>query len=179
MDFPLPTCLACPAYLLFEARYAVKQNGVLMKPGERYCLFKKRAVRFRSNDPKSLPPSWCPKRKSPCEVRVYGFKSTEDWYLHEMLCRDLGKEIQPEGWRYYVYSEFPLDMTPRKFWELQKVESLCRLLPSIVSEHWVIEIDDGLKPVYFYKKKNCLEVLQHFDAECAKKNEYEITEDDI
>ena len=172
-EIPIPTCLACPAYLLFEARYAVKQNGVLMKLGERYCLFKKRAVRFRSNDPKSLPPSWCPKRKSPCEVRVYGFKSTEDWYLHEMLCRDLGKERQPLAHNYCVEEELTTDLTPKQFWDGQKDHFLSELLPATVLSHWVIEIDDGLKPVCFYKTENGLVIAPTFDTAKARVNKKE------
>ena len=169
----LPTCVGCPHYLCFEERLPKKQYGVLMKPGERYCLGQKRAMHFKPKDPKRRPPAWCPKRKSPCEVRIYAFKSTEDWYLHEMLCRDLGKDLMPEASRYYVEQELTIDMTPKQFWESLEEKLLSELLPITVYEHSVIEIDDGIKPVCFYKAGDGLQIIPYFDTARAQANKQE------
>ena len=169
----LPTCMECPCYLLFDERFAIKRNGILMKPGERYCLGKKKAVRFTPKDPKKYPPSWCPKRKSPCEVRVYGFKSTRDWYLHERLCRDLGKELSPDASRYCVEQECTTELTPQRFWDGLEEKCVSELLPVTVYEHNVIEIDDGLKPVCFYKTETSLVIVPYFDTARARANRKE------
>ena len=108
----LPTCLSCNAHLLFDERLPKKQNGVLMKPGDRYCLGSKKPIRFGRKDPKIYPPKWCPKRKSSCEVRVYGFKSVQNWYLHDRLCRDLGRAISPNASDYCLEEECTTDLTP-------------------------------------------------------------------
>lgn len=169
----IPTCRDCPFNYLFAENMPRKQNGVLMKPGERYCLGKKKAIRFRAKGPKKYPPAWCPKRKSPCEVRVYGFKSVRDWYFHNRLCLDLGKDILPEASRYYVEQESKTELTPRRFWEALEEKSLSELLPVTVSKYEVIEIDDGLKPVCFYKTENNLVIAPHFDTARAKVNKKE------
>ena len=153
--------------------WAVKRNGVLMKPGERYCLGKKRAVRFSNQDPKKAVPAWCPKRKSPCELRIYGFKSTRDWLLHEMLCRDLKKDISPEAARYCVEQESFTEMTPKRFWDGLEEKLLSELLPVTVLTHWVIEIDDGIKPVCFYKTDSGLKITSCFDTAKARANKKE------
>ena len=172
-EVQLPTCLACPCHVLFVERYPIKQNGVLMKPGERYCLGKKKAVRFTAKDPKKYPPSWCPKRKSPCELRVYGFKSTQDWYLHDKLCRDLGKAISPQPSHYCVEHEGTTELTPRQFWEELEEHFISELLQVPVQTYWIVEIDDGLKPVCFYKTENGVEIVPFFDTAKARANRKE------
>ena len=169
----LPTCTDCPFYLHFGERIPRKQNGVLMKPGERYCLGRKKAIHFSAKDPKKYPPAWCPKRKSPCEVRVYGFKSTRDWYLHNMLCLDLGKDVLPEASRYCVEQESTTELTPKRFWEALEEKDLSEVLPVTVNEYWVLEIDDGLKSVCFYKTARGLRIAPLFDTERARANRKE------
>ena len=169
----LPTCAGCECFLLFDGRLLQKRNGALLRPGNRYCLGGKKAIPFKSGDPKKYPPAWCPKRKVPCEVRVYGFKSTRDWYLHNRLRSDLGKEALPEAFRYCLEGEFTTELTPKQFWEKRKEKSLSELLPVTVFDHWVIEIDDGLKPVCFYKTEKGLEIVPYFDTARARANRKE------
>ena len=169
----LPTCLDCPSYLFYSERWAAKQNGVLMKTGERYCLAKKKAVRFSKRDPKRNIPAWCPKRKSPCELRVYGFKSTRDWLLHEMLCRDLEQDLAPEASRYCVEQVGFTELTPKALWDGLENELLSELFPVTVLPHWVIEIDDGIKPICFYKTDGGLKIVPRFDTAKARANRKE------
>lgn len=96
------TCYECEKHLRYMESSPAKQMGVTMHMGERFCTGGKRARKFKRNDPKIYVPSWCPKRKLPSELRVYCFKSTEDWMQHERLCYDLGKEVSPEARRYAV-----------------------------------------------------------------------------
>lgn len=168
-----PTCLGCSCHMIFSERYPIKLNGILMKPGERYCLGKKKAVRFTARDPKMYPPAWCPKRKSPCEVRVYGFKSTRDWYLHDLLCRDLGMEISPQPSHYCVEYECTTELTPKRFWEELNHHFASELLPVTVQTHWIVEIDDGLKPVCFIKTEGGFETVPFFDTAKARANKKE------
>ena len=169
----LPTCMGCDGHLFYSERYAKKQNGVLMKPGERYCVYGKRARRFAKSDPKNYPPSWCPKRKTPSEVRVYGFKSSCDWILHERLCSDLHKEILPEAHRYAVEYELSADLTPKQFWDAVQEEPLSSVLPVSVLTHWVIEIDDGLYPTFFYKTSKGFQIVGFFNAAVARRESME------
>ena len=44
-----------------------------------------------------------------------------------------------------------------------------------VHRHYVVEIDDGISPAFFYKTKRGYELLALFDAETARKNKMEDT----
>ena len=169
----IPTCSGCSAYLLFGEHLPKNQYGVLLKPGERYCLGKKKAVHFSAKDPKVYPPKWCPKRKTPCEVRVYGFKSVRDWALHNALCRDLGRNISPSASIYCVEEECTTELTPKQFWDGLEEQLYSDLLPVRVYNHWIIEIDDGLKPVCFYKTEAGFEIAPFFDTARARENRKE------
>ena len=109
------TCYECEKHLRYMESSPAKQMGVTMHMGERFCTGGKRARKFKRNDPKIHVPSWCPKRKLPSELRVYCFKSTIDWMLHERLCYDLGKEISPEAHRYAVLYELHTPFSPMEF----------------------------------------------------------------
>ena len=111
-----PSCMGCKNELYYYERLPKRQQGVMMRPGERFCTYGKRARKFKPGDPKVKVPSWCPKQKTPCEVRVYEFKDSGAWYLYEMLCRDLRKEIDPSGHAYAVSHEGHADLTPKAFW---------------------------------------------------------------
>lgn len=172
----LPTCADCECQLYFEGRSPQRRNGVLMKPGERYCLGAKKAVRFTAKDPTRYPPTWCPRRKTPCELRIYGFKSIRDEYLHDLLCRDLGRSISPRASHYCVEAECTTELTPKRFWDSLKDHFLSELLPIQIHTHWIVEIDDGLKPVCFYKTEFGFEIAAFFDSARAREN---TKEDDI
>jgi len=169
----LPTCSGCPAHLLFDECLPQKQYGILMKPGVWYCLGGKKPIRFAPKDPKVYPPKWCPKRKCPCEVRVYSIKSIQEWYLHDRLCRDLGRDISPSASNYCVEKECFTELTPKQFWDSLENQFFSDLLPVEIRTHWVVEIDDGIKPVCFYKTKNGFEIAPFFDTARARKNRKE------
>ena len=64
--FPEPNCrYDCPFF---------KTSGTLLSE-TRYCMKAgRKGKRFRSKDPKSRPPAWCPRRITPPVCRIYGFK---------------------------------------------------------------------------------------------------------
>lgn len=165
-----PTCAGCPHDLYFGDSIPKKQYGVMMHCGEHFCTGGKRAHRFKRGDPKSRVPDWCPKRKTPCELRLYSFKDIHEWFLHTHLCSQLGKALQPSGFRYALKVETHTGLTPYEFWKrcaLEPCEELLGLEPQLYE---ILEIDDGLKPVFFYMTEGGLVVERFFDAARARKN---------
>lgn len=145
------TCYECEKHLRYMESSPAKQMGVTMHMGERFCTGGKRARKFKRNDPKIHVPSWCPKRKLPSELRVYCFKSTIDWMLHERLCYDLGKEISPEAHRYAVLYELHTPFSPMEFARRCNEEPDAETVGAAVHRHYVVEIDDGISPAFFYQ----------------------------
>lgn len=166
----LPMCTGCPHDLHYLDFVPRKQYGVMMRCGEHYCTGGKRARSFKKRDPKSRVPDWCPKRKHPCELRVYALKSTEDWFFHSMLEQDIGKGFGPSAHRYALRFEGTIQLTPQEFWKRCDQEPAAGLLPIPIQLYEVLELDDGLKPAFFYKDRTGFRLVSDFDAERARKN---------
>lgn len=163
-------CKDCPDYRHHVGALPLKQKGITMYAGDRYCLGGKRGRKFRSGDPKVYVPAWCPKQKSPRELRIYSFKSPQDWYFHEDECRRMGKDVLPSAFRYAVEFELHTDLTARDFWKGLKENTAACLLGAVVHRHHVVEIDDGLRPVFFYCTEGGFQILPLFNAEVARQN---------
>lgn len=125
----------------------------------RYCKGfpkKRKPKRFSRSAPMFKPPKWCPRRISPPVCRVYGFVSEESEFTDWLMNRnqyDSGNEpcISPTASRYKLRLETAPNMTARQFFEVARLEGVHRILPEAsVAPGEVIEIDDGLKPYYFY-----------------------------
>ena len=170
------TCYECEKHLRYMESNPTKQMGVTMHMGERFCTGGKRARKFKRNDPKIYVPSWCPKRKLPSELRVYCFKSTIDWMLHERLCYDLGKEVSPEAHRYAVLYELHTPFSPMEFARRCNEEPDAETVGAAVHRHYVVEIDDGISPAFFYKTKRGYRLEPLFDAAAARRNKREDTD---
>lgn len=170
------TCYECEKHFRYMESSPAKQMGVTMHMGERFCTGGKRARKFKRNDPKIYVPSWCPKRKLPSELRVYCFKSTEDWMLHERLCYDLGKEVSPEAHRYAVRYELHTPFSPMEFARRCNEEPDAETVGAAVHRHYVVEIDDGISPAFFYKTEHGYRLEALFDAATARKNKREDTD---
>lgn len=168
-----PTCLGCPHNLYYKDRVPTKQLGVMMHAGERFCTYEKRARKFKGRDPKMYVPSWCPRRKNPCEVRIYTLKSISDQLLHYHLSQDLGGSFSPHAHRYALRAQTHTQLTPKEFWERCCTESSEDLLDTSVHNYEVVEIDDGLAPTYFYKTEWSYTIASYFKAEIAKGNKLE------
>lgn len=78
MQLRKETCIGCECELQYTKSIPTKQMGVMMHMGERFCTGGKRARKFKRSDPKIYVPDWCPKRKKPCELRVYCFKNKNE-----------------------------------------------------------------------------------------------------
>ena len=168
-----PTCSGCSCELYYSDPIPKKQLGVTMHMGERFCTGGKRARRFKRGDPKIYVPSWCPKRKSPCEVRIYAPKSAFDRFLHQQLARDLGHAFSPDGHRYALRAQTQTLLAPKEFWAQCNMGPCENLLDIPVHSYEVVEIDDGLNSVFFYKRDWNYELAGLFNAEAAKKNKLE------
>ena len=105
MDLRKVTCSECKSHLHYMENMSVKKNGVTMHFGDRFCMGGKKPRKFGRGDPKIYVPTWCPKRKVPSELRIYGFKSVEQWMLHHDMCEQLGTDISPSAFRYAVAYE--------------------------------------------------------------------------
>ena len=102
MDLRKVTCSECKSHLHYMENMSVKKNGVTLHFGDRFCMGGKKPRKFGRGDPKIYVPTWCPKRKVPSELRIYGFKSVEQWMLHHDMCEQLGTDISPSAFRYAV-----------------------------------------------------------------------------
>lgn len=159
---PQPACASCEHSYFHDERTGKTLKGVRLQPFEHYCLGCKRPRLFRGKDPKQKIPSWCPRRKNPCEFRVYGFISADEWYLHEQLCKSFGKEISPTPCRYAVRHEQTIKLSAYDFWRRCETEPESELLPIPVTLHEVVEIDDGLRPHFFYKTSRGFRIVYGF-----------------
>lgn len=168
-----PICADCPHDFRYNDPTPKKAMGVMMHMGERFCTSGKKARRFKRGDPKVHVPSWCPRRKNPCELRIYEFKSTEDWWLHESLAKNLGQPLLPAGFRYALAKKLTTELSPRDFWMRLETELYQEFLDISLEPYSVVEIDDGIKPVFFYYADGDFTLIHGFDVETARKNKKE------
>lgn len=168
-----PTCTGCSHNVYYSDAIPKRTCGVMMHCGEHYCTGGKRARRFKRGDLKSRVPAWCPKRKTPCEFRVYALKSLDDWCLHDLLSEGLGEILSPTASRYALRLEGTIELTPQEFWTRCDQEPAAGLLSAAIQLYEVLEIDDGLEPVFFYKDKADLHLVRDFDTGRARENTME------
>ena len=168
---PTPVCANCNRYLRFLEDRPRKQHGVMMSPGERFCLGSKRVRRYRHSDPKIYVPSWCPRRKTPCELRVYAFKNQNEAAMHHFLSLALGHPISPMAGSYAVEHDLTTILTPKEFWNgCYHHKSDAELVGTVVHQYYIVEVDDGIQPVCFYKVDGKYQILYGFNTEKARKN---------
>ena len=152
-----PHCSECEKYFVYQDRFPKKQHGVTMNQFERFCLFGKKARRFKKSDAKIGIPSWCPKRIFPHIVRVYGFKD----FLDEMLFMDLAREMKnyiPSEFSYILRDTGKTELSAAEYYEAGVFqEGLTPLTYEIV------EIDDGVKSAFFFRTGDKLRYLPFFD----------------
>ena len=144
--FPEENCWNCQFY----------QKVGSLASETRYChgFKRKKARRFRSSDPLIKAPKWCPRRISPPICRIYGFKDERSEYLEGLFRRDYGKDkyASPSPQHYAPRQEISLGLTAKRFYDEVQNHPLHEVLPpdADVKDGEIIEIDDGLKPYYFY-----------------------------
>ncbi|WP_444643162.1 hypothetical protein ACRQU7_01380 [Caproiciproducens sp. R1] len=144
-----PNCSSCEANYRHSG-LPQKKYGVMLHEFERYCIGSKRARMFKKRDPVIKAPDWCPKRIFPHKVRVFDFKSGDDWFMFEDLCLTLKKELPPEAHRYEVIAQTTTELSAKEFWAQCGLDAGPKLLGVNVPRHGIVEIDDGLLPNYFF-----------------------------
>lgn len=82
----------------------------------------------------------------------------------------LEQSTSPSAFRYAVRYEGHTDLAPYEFFECCNEKSDDEILGAAVQHYDVVEIDDGIKPAFFYKTEHGYELLFSFDAKIAKKN---------
>lgn len=142
-----PSCTECPSYSV---------QGAF--PCEtRYCMAKSRkGKRFKASDPQLRAPKWCPKRLPSRVCRVYRLKDEE-----QSLERARRAVADPKELTYYSASGYRYDpeaklekrigYTVRQFYECVNRAGPEDVLDDVDLEFGdLFEVDDGLKPYYFY-----------------------------
>ena len=144
--FPVPGCGQCPYY----------QTMGNAANETRYCAgFKRKKPRwFRKSDPMHKAPKWCPRRIAPPACRIYGFKDERSAYMDSLRREEYRagrlETVSPSSFRYKFRTEIQLQMTAKQFFDASQEEPLREILPEEVYDGEIIEIDDGLRPHYFY-----------------------------
>ena len=166
-----PTCYNCPHWVHYGGDVPMKKYGVMMRLGDTFCIFKKKARRFKKSDPKLKVPQRCPRRLPMRKLRIYDFQDAGARLLHERLCWDLGRDLMPGGYQYAVEHEADTDLTAKEFLERSRYETDAELLGGVTAARYqVVEIDDGLMPAFFYKTGKGWRYEPYFDAASAQKH---------
>ena len=103
-------CTSCPNRLTYLDPVPRRERGVNLQFGQTYCTAGKKPRVFKKKECKVYPPDWCPKKKWPCEFRIYTFKNIRSRCMHNMFHED---EV-PSEFRYAVRQEG----VARSFWAL-------------------------------------------------------------
>lgn len=141
-SFAEPGCIGCDAHLDFGL--------------SRYCAGfknKKRRKAFRKSDPAYKAPKWCPKRKSPCEYRIYSYADAQAAALARALSVDemRGELAFPMAYRYRLRAEGKTGLTPALFFENANSSEEDSLFEGeTIGQGDVVEIDTGLAQFFFY-----------------------------
>ena len=167
----LPSCAGCSCFVSCM-KSGMEVRGVKLSPGCRYCVCK-RPRRFSGKASRPRVPDWCPRRKHPCELRIYDFKSTRDRMMHTLFHCETGKVATPEPRRYSVAYEGQKELTPRNFWLACGKVPAVELIGQDVRRYSIVEIDDGLRPYCFYRLESCFIPLPYFHTETARNNAME------
>ena len=141
-SFAEPGCIGCDAHLDFGL--------------SRYCAGfknKKRRKAFRKSDPAYKAPKWCPKRKSPCEYRIYSYADEQTSALARVFAEDeiRGELAFPMAYRYRLRTEGKTGLTPALFFENANSPDEDPLFEGeSIEQGDVVEIDTGLAQFFFY-----------------------------
>lgn len=169
-----PTCRECDRYVAYQEKEPKKQRGVTMCRGERYCIAFSRARRFRSGDPKKYVPKWCPRRIFPYILRVY--EETQGPGLPLQNKKLIGSRISYPH-RYRLKHEGACRMTGSQIKGILRIRKqeqrfvgasdLQELLEAPVFVSNILELDDGLKPMFYLVTQSGIRQVV-FDKEQAQ-----------
>lgn len=140
----------------------VKEKGVVLQPGNRYCMAGKKPRLFRPGDPKVYPPKWCSAQIFPPVLRIYTVRS--GWGVFQEYkkksCQQHRIPIDPSPHHYTPRLTGKAPVEAREFYqklmECRREQcyvaqgTLEELLGVGVREDEIVEFDDGILPVFFY-----------------------------
>ena len=142
-SFAEPGCIGCDAHLDFGL--------------SRYCAGfknKKRRKVFRKSDPAYKAPKWCPKRKNPCEYRIYSYADAQAAALARAFAEDeisSGELAFPFAHRYRLRAEGKTGLTPALFFENANSSEEDSLFEGeTIRQGDVVEIVTGLAHFFCY-----------------------------
>ena len=158
-------CANCPAYYQHIMAAPEELRGKMLHYGDRVCTHGKKVRRFGKRDPKVQVPDWCPRRISPPRLRIYDFRSTYDWAFQTIL------KLSPLAHRYCVLYEGTIELSAKTFWSQCNKDRYGNPLPIHVPLSGIVEIDDGIQPVCFYRTDKGYELLEGFDTVAARGNQ--------
>ena len=173
MRINLPVCSDCADYYYCTEPTKTVLHGKMLTPGCRYCMGMKRPRQFKSRAAIIRVPDWCPRRKTPCEVRIYDFRSTNERLMHLFVLSQVNRDAGPEARRYALANEGHTELTPREFWLACNDCSNGNVLDHDVPLYAVVEIDDGLKPYCFYRVESGFCPAPYFNTVTARNNTME------
>ena len=177
MDLRKVTCSECKSHLHYMENMSVKKNGVTMHFGDRFCMGRKEAP--ESSDAatrKSMCLPGVPSARFPASCVFTGSKALSSGCCTMIVCEQLGTDISPLPSAMLWSGELHTPLTPREFAKRCNEEPDAETLGVAVHRHYVVEIDDGIKPEFFYKTQNGYVLLGLFDAATARKNVKEDTD---
>jgi len=158
-------CTDCPAYYQHVMAAPEELRGKTLRYGDRVCTHGKKVRRFGERDPKVQVPGWCPRRISPPVLRIYDFRSANDWACQTIL------KLSPLAHRYCVTFEGTIELSAKAFWNQCSKDRYGSQLPIPVPLSGIVEIDDGIQPVCFYHTDRGYELLEGFDTAAARANQ--------
>lgn len=147
-SFPEPGCAECQYHqLVGEGLFQTRYCGGFPN--------RKRPKRFSKSDPRYKAPKWCPRRLRPSVCRIYSFADEQSREMDELTrCmyrprRD--RYISVSEGHYTLRHEMTLPMKANDFFKMFIWgDTSDFLMESDLQLGDIIEVDDGLKPYYFY-----------------------------
>lgn len=169
--FREPNCFRCPSSLYYDKPISIKQHGVVMHFGDHFCMAAKKVKRLRKKDLQVVP-SWCPKYKSPREVNIFDFKDMDCFYMHKDMCQYVKTAPTPLPHYYALAHSTTTNLSAKEFLLRSSSETDADLLGIDVPLYAVVEIDDGLFPICFYKTPEGYIYNPMFNTAKARENTY-------
>lgn len=102
-------------------------------------------------------------------MRIYCYKDINAWYMNFLFEQD-GAHRSAYGHEYAVRHKCSTELTAKGFYELTGQKQIDDILGFPVSANEVIEINDGLKPYFFFVHEYGVELIACFDRDSARKN---------
>lgn len=164
-----PRCASCPYRFTYTEVLPRREGGINLQPGREYCKGGKRYRQFKKSDPKTYPPTWCPKQKFPCEFRIYTFKDSDASFFHSLI----NKDGVPDDYACAVRTSGTVELSPSTFFSMLEEKAASELLGVQVNRGEIVEIDDGLHPCCFYINWGEAKYLPYWNTARARQNRYQ------